>query len=258
MIRRLLLCLLPVAGLTACTDDSRRTSATTSAAQPSAQASIEQVKLQFMGPEQLDSSAYVMYPLLLNASEVEKGDGYKIRNQEITYWNIAFHNAQTGESHLLSDRKIIIEHYSPAETTSGQSTYDSNGYAKPAKGGPGPLARLLYYAVKSADYNHDGSLNGQDPTYLFVSDKEGRNFKQISPDGYTVESWELLKSANQVLIQARRDADNNQVFDENDPTVPLVYSLRAGGVATPVFDNAFNSEVKKTLHTQWLTKPQAH
>lgn len=254
MMRRLLSFLLPVAGLAACTGDGGRTPATTPDAQSQA-AKTEQLKLHFTGPELLDSSAYVIYPLLLTASESENDSGYESRNREATYWNIAFHNLQTGESHLLTNRKIVIERYSAAETTSEGSSSLSDNYGKLAKGGPGAMARLLYYAVKVADYNHDGSLNEKDPTYLFTSDKEGRNFKQISPDGYTVDSWQLVKSADKVLLQARRDTDGSQSIDQYDMTTPLVYSPRAGGVATAVFDDAFSSEVKKALRSQWLTKP---
>ena len=49
--------------------------------------------------------------------------------------------------------------------------------------------RNIFYKVSVDDYNQDKKLTSDDPEYLFVSDKEGNNFRQISPTGYNLKSW---------------------------------------------------------------------
>jgi hypothetical protein len=256
MMRRLFQFLPLLALLAACTGEAEKTSDTKPQTEAQKQASIEQVKLHFTGPVLIDSSAYVMYPLLLRASEGE-ADGYDVRKgRSNTYWNIAFYNTETGESHLLAaSRKMIIEGYGAAETSGGTPDYASGNSIHYMKQVYEPGNQLLYYSIKIDDYNHDGVIDDKDPTYLFTSDKNGREFKQISPANYNIESWQLVQGARKVLIQAKRDTDNNKAFDDDDITTPFVYTIRSGGPAKEVFSKEFNSEVKEMLHNQWATKP---
>lgn len=247
--------LLLLLGLAACNSEVERTSTMKPLTQEQAQVKIEQVKLNFTGPLSIDSSVYVMYPLLLNTSEGET-EIYKSRSPTNTYWNIAFYNTATGESHLLTTaKKMVIENFNSSETTGDISVYSAADFAKYEKDGHNQASKLLYYSIKSNDYNHDGALNDKDPTYLYTSDKAGNNFKQISPDNYSVDAWQLLKGTNKVLMQARRDTDNNQEFNGNDSTTPLVCTIQPEGPAREVFSKGFNSEVKKLLNNQWATKP---
>lgn len=255
MIRQRPQFLLLVALFASCGSEVETASNTKPLTEAQKQAKLEQVKLHFTDPVLIDSSACVMYPLLLNTSEGES-DSYGSKSRTNTYWNIAFYNIETGKSHLLtSSRKMIIEHYGAAETSSGMSVYSSGNSAGHASPGYRQVAQLLYYSIKVDDYNHDGVIDYKDPTYLFTSDKEGNDFKQISPDNYSVDSWQLTESAGKVLIQAKRDTDNNKAFDDDDITTPFVYTIRSGGSAKEIFSKEFNSEVKQMLHQQWVTKP---
>ena len=224
------------------------------------QAKIEQLKLHFNGPVLIDSSVYVMYPLLLNSAEYEYIDdssiGSKSNGRSNTYWNIAFYNTETGESHLLSTtRKMVIYAYSEENAGGNEASVSAAAYAAYVKSGYRPLNKRIYYSVRTVDFNHDGVLDESDPGYLFTSDKSGHDFRQISPDNYQVTNWQLVHGPDKVLMQGLFDSTNNQQFDEQDVPTPMVYSPRPGGPAKAVFEAPFGSSVKQLLDAQWVKKP---
>lgn len=258
-IHQLLPSLLLTVLLGACGTDRAKSTDTKPLTPAQKQAKIERIKLHFNAPVFIDSSVYVMYPLLLNSTEEEDTDssiGSKSYSRSNTYWNIAFYNPETGESHLLSTtKKMVIYAYSEENAGSETATVSMPDFTKYAKSGPGKLGKQLYYSVRIIDFNHDGVIDLQDPNYLFTSDKAGNNFRQLSPDNYHVESWQMVKGANRILLQGTPDTDSNKVFDERDITTPMICGILPAGPAKAVFSGPFSSSVKQLLHHQWAEKP---
>jgi len=247
------------ATLGACSSESEKPADTKPLSPAQKQARIEQIRLHFNEPVVIDSSVYIMYPLLLSTTEEDETDssiGSSSYSRSNTYWNMAFYNTETGESHLLTaPKKMVIYSHSEDNAGSGAATVSAGSFAKYAKSGSSQAGKLIFYSVRTDDFNHDGIIDQKDPNYLFTSDKAGNDFKQISPDNYNVENWQTLKGANKVLIQGTPDTDNNKGFDERDITTPLVYSIRTNGPAKAVFSSPFNSSAKQLLHNQWAKKP---
>ncbi|GAA4325685.1 hypothetical protein GCM10023149_28170 [Mucilaginibacter gynuensis] len=188
---------------------------------------------------QIDSSAYVMYPLSLDEKQAEY-DEYSSskRSGGYNYWNITFYNTETKEYHLLSaDRKMSIESYSflDEDAITDKDT-------------------LIYYDVKVTDYNKDGKLNLEDPSYLFISNKTGNNFRQISPDGYHVTNWKVTRQTGKILISARADTNRDKKFDGEDSTIPFIYDVKTGTIAVPVFNKNFFESTNKLFDKLWPKK----
>ncbi|MBO2008871.1 hypothetical protein [Hymenobacter negativus] len=226
------------------------------AAQQKAQ--IAQLKLAYGAPEQIDSSAYVLYPLVLGKDVVEEESEYSSssRYEVDKYWNLAFYNPTNGTSHLLdSTRRMVIYSYEPKSSDDKVTSMSAAAFAEYVRGSFTQVDKLLYYSVRTLDFNHDGELTRDDPNYLFISDKAGNGFRQVSPDTYNVHSWQLLLATNKILLQATADTNHNQKFDENDTDVLLVYDLATGGPAKEVFNEAFKTKVKNIYHAQWAKKP---
>ena len=218
-------------------------------------AKIEQLKLNFNSPVLIDSSVYVMYPLVLNSTteEGESDYGSKYRNKTETYWNIVFYNTATGASHLLdSSRKMVIYSFNPSEPGNSTATFSDAEFIKSQKSGYRQVDKLLYYSIRTNDFNRDGVIDEKDPNYLFASDRAGTHFKQISPDNYHVSDWQKISGTNKILLQTVAATTNNQVFGENDVTVPMVYDLSTDGPAKAIFSPAFTTSAKKLLDAQWL------
>ena len=252
----LLLALLPSCGPQTATPVATETKPLTAAAQ---KVRIERLKLDFNAPVLIDSSVYVMYPMVLNAADYEE-DEYssfsKGRGRSETYWNIVFYNTATGESHLLSDsQKMVIHSYGPQESGSSSQTVTAAEFAAYQKAGSSQTEKLLYYAVRAKDFNKDGVIDEKDPNYLFTSDRAGRNFRQVSPDNYHVNDWETLKGTNKILLRATVATNNNQTLSEKDQVVPFVYDLKTNGPAREIFSPMFLTSAKKLLSKQWLKRP---
>lgn len=245
--------LLPACEPKAAAPVATETKPLTAAAQ---QARIERLKLDFNAPVLIDSSIYVMYPLVLSAGEDgedEYGSFSKGGGRAETYWNIVFYNTATGESHLLSDaQQMVIHSLGPQESGSGSQTFTAAEFAAYQKAGTSRVQKLLYYAVRITDFNRDGLIDAKDPSYLFVSDRAGQNFRQISPANYHVNDWETLKGTNKILLRATAATIDNQSFSEKDQAVPFIYDLNTAGPVREVFSPAFQTSTKALLNRHWL------
>ncbi len=217
---------------------------------------LEKLKLDFNQPVLIDSSVYVMYPLALNNND-EEDNGYSgssSYSRPTTYWNIVFYNTANGEYHLLDDkRKMVIYSYDPRNSNVGSSS-SSSDFNEYLENSYNQVDKLLYYSVKTLDYNRDGKLNSEDPNYLFVSDKAGKNFKQVSPDNLNVTSRRTIKGTNKILIQVTKDKNNDKKFNEKDITIPMVYDLNKNDISKDIFKDDYIVKLKKLLNEQWTPK----
>src|SRR5688572_27538564 len=155
---------------------------------------------------EIDSSGIVMFPLSMGETTREGGSLSYKEIPRSSYWNVIFYNSNTSAYHLLSERKMLIRDF--------DYKYSGQDYIDIAQ-----TIKYIFYRVTVEDYNKDKKLTTDDPEYLFVSDKEGKNFRQISPDNYNLKSWQLIKSLNKVLMTLTKDNDNNKEFGEEDEVV---------------------------------------
>src|SRR5215467_8711279 len=161
------------------------------------------LNIQTRSFSEIDSTGIVMFPLFMNESEHDDGSSLSYKKTTSgAAWNIIFLNGITNNYHLLSDKKMLIWNY---------NTRYNQGDVDLQSAGP-----YIYYIITTDDYNHDGRLSSEDPQYLFVSDKEGNHFRQISPSNYSVEEWKYIKPINKVIMTAKRDSDHNMKFDDRD------------------------------------------
>lgn len=57
----------------------------------------------------VDSTSYVLYPLAISSlKEDSEIKSYYSDSRAQTYWNIAFHNIETGESKLLDSGRVLM------------------------------------------------------------------------------------------------------------------------------------------------------
>lgn len=235
--------------LLACGDSSRKADSQKPLTDPQKKALLEETKLYFNSPVLLEGSDYVLYPLQLKRDDEEDYImGSYGRSGRDVYWNIAFYNPGTGEYHLLDEsRKFVIYSF-------GSTSPSGNSHGYQAGGSPQSIAHndsLLYYSVVSLDYNKDGALNPKDPTYLFVSDRAGRKFRQISPEGFDVTDWRSLPGTAKILLTGRKDDNADNRFNSDDEAIPLVFDLRQKAFAGKIFDDDFTTKTKKLLNQQW-------
>lgn len=209
----------------------------------------DDISLKFNQPVQIDSTAYVMYPLMLTDNDgKDRGIVSKSYSGQNVFWNIVFYNTQTGEYHLLdSTRKMAIYSYAQGNAKNNFSSNQTDQILLTDN----QTGNLIYYWMTTIDFNSDERIDLNDPKYLFVSSKDGKNLKQISPDDYNVVYWQTIYSTDKVLMQAVKDLNNNKKFDEDDESVPFIYDIRTGEAPKEIFSSDFKSMTEKLLEKQW-------
>jgi hypothetical protein len=207
----------------------------------------QSLTLNFNNPVIIDSTDYVMYPLPINK---ETKGGYSIisnSNGSQVYWNIVFYDMVAKTYHLLDKRKMVI---------TGYSTHNGSAYVNDGSGNVDKNNDHIFYSVIADDCNKDGNLDLEDPAYLFISDKKGNNFAQISPKGMHVFNWSVIKQTNKILINIAGDTNNDKKFDNEDNTTPYIYDLKTDGIAQPVLDKNFIDTASKLFTKHWQVKKQ--
>lgn len=155
-----------------------------------------------------------------------------------SYWNVIFYNSNNREYHLLSERKMLIRSFD-----FGYSNEDYIGISQKKK--------YIFYRVTVEDYNQDKKLTAEDPEYLFVSDKEGRNFKQISPGNFNLKSWQLIKSSNKVLMTLTKDNNTDKKFGDKDEVVSFEINIDQDTTAREIFPAEFKNKLKILYDRDW-------
>jgi hypothetical protein len=84
-----------------------------------------------------------------------------------------------------------------------------------------------------------------------MSDKQGNNFRQISPDNYNVISWEVVTGTSTIILQAQKDDNGDKKFDQNDRVIPLAVDLSIDKVAKETFSSTYVDSLKSMLSNTW-------
>jgi hypothetical protein len=220
--------------------ESNQTGAT--AATNGTQSSIDKLTIQFENVIQLDSSAYVMLPLSMNEKANEENfiDSRTYKDTDrLGYWNILFYNTKNDTFHLLDGkRKMLIHSFDLHEEYHGELEASLH-------------KEYIFYEVTSFDSNRDKILNREDFTYLYSSDRTGKNFRQLSPSHYHVSSWKLMQGQDKIVILATRDSNNNRKIDALDETMPFVVSIKDTLQAKGLFDAQEMAGLKKLFDRDW-------
>lgn len=194
------------------------------------------LNIQMTNFSEIDSSGILMFPLSMEESE-RPGNSSLYKDVPVnSYWNIIFLNARTDEYHLLSDRKMLIR----------DVDYSRKGAADVSQ-----TNKYIFYAVTVDDLNGDKKLTDADPEYLFVSDRAGNDFRQISPANYHLQNWKFIKSANKVFMTVKKDSDKNSKFEEKDEVTTFEFDIDKEVAPKEVFSTEFKNQLKVLYDRDW-------
>lgn len=196
------------------------------------------LNIQTTSFSEIDSSGILMFPLSMSEGKRENKGSYYKTMPGSSYWNVVFYNSKTSGYHLLSEKKILISsidvRYSGGEYPDIQQ---SSAY--------------IFYRVISDDINGDNKLDSDDPEYLYVSDKEGKNFRQVSPPGHDLLSWLYVSSVNKIIMSVTIDTDKNKDFGGTDEVIAFEADPAIGAAAAPIFSNPFKDSLKILFDRDW-------
>ncbi len=209
---------------------------------------------------EIDSlSDYVMYPLTWkkNMEQNRKsswlGSGSK-DGSNYHDWNILFYNTKTNKSHLLHQQTnlfitdIIIKDVKKEEYDNSYGRYENKtiydtqklNISKPD---------YIFYLVLSEDYNKNGLLETNiDPSYLYISDRDGKNFRQLSPKNIHVQDWKFI-SQNEILLHGIQDTNQDKTFDDDfDRNLPFHITILPNEIKT---DMIITDSLQQILQKQF-------
>ncbi|MCD0478334.1 hypothetical protein LPB90_07685 [Chryseobacterium sp. LC2016-29] len=227
--------ILSMISVISCSGNSESTAGSSNINQESP---IENLNVQTTNFSEIDSSGVLMFPLRMGESKRESESSSYKEIPQSEFWNIMFYNSITNNYYLLTKDKILIEnfnddYYNDAETISTNKT------------------NYIFYTARSLDYNKDKLLNYQDPLYLYVSNKKGENFRQLSPNNFNLENWRYIKSTNKIVFSASKDSNKNNLFDDKDEVIAFEVNVDSKELAKEIFSNETKNELKKLYDRDW-------
>ncbi|WP_333597306.1 hypothetical protein [Chryseobacterium flavum] len=224
--------------LFSCRKDPESSESISDAATAAASSPIENLNIQTSTFTEIDSSGILMFPLQMGENPRENGKYSYKEMPDNGYWNMIFLNSNTNEYHLLTENKILIMDY--------DYKYGGEEGINVSK-----KTDHIFYNVRSLDFNKDKLLDEKDPVYLFVSNRFGENFRQISPENCSVDSWKYIQSSNKVIMTVTKDSNKNQLFDEKDEV--LTFEIIPNQSETPkeIFQPEIKNKLKKLYDRDW-------
>ena len=245
-MRRQILIIVTICFLLSCSNDSEEVNIQKRIQSDS---SAKVATILFSSPQVIDSSQIIIYPLILEKTSSGSGLSSSSGLEKTSFWNLIFFNANNNTQHLLTiDKRIVINSIN-MDGNSSSSSSSSDIW----KGGINIYDNNIFYDVVSKDLNQNNYLDVDDPTYLYVSDKQGNNFRQLSPDNYNITSWNVVKGTSKIILQVQKDNNGDKRFDQNDELIPFIVDVNTGKLATETFNNTYIDSLKKVLTNTWKT-----
>ena len=200
--------------------------------------SIENLNIQMNSFTEIDSTGVLIFPLQMGQNPREDGNYSYKEMPNNGFWNIMFLNSNTNEYHLLTENKILILDY--------DYKYNAEEGINVSK-----KTNHIFYNVRSVDYNKDKLINEKDPIYLFVSDRFGKNFRQISPKNSSINSWKYIQTSNKVIMTSTKDSNGNNLFDDKDEILTYEVVLDKSEIPREVFQTEVKEKLKKLYDRDW-------
>lgn len=138
--------------------------------------------------------------------------------------NLIFYNQFTGESKKLLDEKLHIISFS--------IHYEF---------GDKPI--IMYDIVKN-DYNQDSLFDRNDPVMLYISDMNGNNFTQLTPEDETYLTFFYYGESGRMLLKVSKDGDKNLKFDPYDQTIFREVNLKKPAMGVTLFGDDMIEDLK--------------
>jgi hypothetical protein len=182
-----------------------------------------------------EQSDYLIVPVNVKNIDRDKDSildssrSYK-ENYNLLY-NLIFYRKQDGETHLLLDKKAIINAFDFIETKSSGK----------------PPTRVWLYQIIDQDTNQDKQLNSEDAVIGYMSDLSGKNLQQVTPNNTKVINWVVLPSQNVVLIKILKDSNGDNKFTSADKTNFVRVSLEQPKMGTEMISETIEQKIKSYI-----------
>jgi hypothetical protein len=181
-----------------------------------------------------EQSDYLMIPVNVVEQNQDKESGFNLESRSSyerdnsKLYNMMFYRKQDGETHLLLNKKAVINSFDFLET-------------KPAGKTP---SRFWLYKMIDKDSNQDKKLNPEDAIVGYMSDLSGKNLQQVTPDKTQVINWVVIPSQNAIFFKIIKDSNNDNKFTYEDQTNFVRVNLDKPGIGSEIISDKIEQEIK--------------
>ena len=106
---------------------------------------------------------------------------------------------------------------------------------------------MIFYRVVKKDLNKDGKYDNLDPVMLYISDLNGENFTQITPEDEQFIDYTFYAATNTILIKTVIDSDKNLKFLTDDETSFSSMKIMEPAKAKEIFSKDLKNSLRSYL-----------
>lgn len=107
---------------------------------------------------------------------------------------------------------------------------------------------LIFYRVVRNDYNEDKKYDNLDPVMLYISDLDGSNFTQITPEDEHFLDYTYYPETQSIMIKTILDSDGNKKFHSNDETSFSSMKITEPTKAKEIFSDDLKESLRSFLN----------
>jgi len=201
---------------------------------------LDKINFTYHHPVVIDSSDIIMIPI---GTEIQRGkikyrydsESYDKYNYS-KYWNFTFNNTATQTTNLLTTKKSYITDYLANKKEVGKVASSS-----------------IFYEIADIDYNNDDLLNYEDPQHLFISNNDGSNLIRLSPKNEDLLNWTIIAHTDQVIINTKRDTNNDSKFDHKDAEIFYLLDLKTPEIISEIINSENRNTIEQLYFDSWLS-----
>ena len=154
--------------------------------------------------------------------------------------NILFYNKKTKESYSLYHDSLHILSFAIHED-----------YKVP----------MIFYRIVKSDFNGDSMFTEEDAVILYVSDLDGKNFRQITPDNQQYQGYTEYLDDEMILVKTLIDRNQDSTYSAADETDFTEIDLNNPSFGRSIFSeglkDSLRSMMRDEIHVIHATKPES-
>jgi hypothetical protein len=148
--------------------------------------------------------------------------------------NVLVKDLETGEERLLLPQRALIQRFeAPAEKCETGA-------------GIAPCDRL-YWELRPADSNADGSIDAEDAAVAYLSDLRASSLVRVSPEDSNLVSIARDPSRSVLLMQVQLDSNGDSAYTAADSVELFKFAYDSEGRPEPLLSEAARNAVSNVL-----------
>ncbi len=182
--------------------------------------------LMYSFPENIFGSTYSIRAI--NIQELQTKELYKRAGviEPGSIVNLVFYNPKMQDYRLLFKKPVVVKRYS--------HPVDSNDLGQ----------TKIVYEINTFDSNKDGVINSTDNAILFISDLDGKELIQVTPDTVSVVEYRFAEKYQSIIIDSKYSPNDPKIDEYLWPHKQFWYDISSKQFKYFEFDTLLNQTKK--------------